>query len=307
MNGFKILVSLTTKDNDYQRAQAASVETVARRMGAGIEIVYADNDSVNQSQQILSAIQKKNHGLAAVITEPVGTAMVQVAETAVKMGIAWGVLNRTTDYTARLRQSSGVPVFEVDANQEAIGHIHAAQLAKLFPGGGAVLYIEGPVAGSAAKLRTQGLLARKPANIELKMIKASWTEDSAQKAVASWLKLRTSRSGDFVAVAAQDDSMAMGARKAFSVHPDRAEGAAWLSLPHLGCDGTVEVGQQLVKRGQLAATVVYPLTAGIALELYLKAKSSNAPIPERTLAAPVSHPSVEMLHPLTLAHQVSGN
>ena len=302
MNGSRILISLTTKDNDYQRAQAASVEAVAKRMGATIEIIYADNDSVNQSQQILSAIQKKGHGLAAVITEPVGTGMVQVAETAVKAGIAWGVVNRTIDYATRLRQSSGLAVFEVDADQEAIGKIHAAQLAKLVPGGGGVLYIEGPAAGSAAKLRTQGVLARKPAGVELKMIKANWTEESAQRAVTSWLKLRTSRSNDFVAVVAQDDSMAMGARKAFSAHADRAEGAAWLALPHLGCDGTVEVGQQLVRRGQLAATVVYPLTAGIALEMYLKAKVSGSPIPERTLAAPTSYPLVEALRPLAVAH-----
>jgi len=302
MNGSRILISLTTKDNDYQRAQAASVEMVARQMGAQIEIIYAENDSVNQSQQILSAIQKKNHGLAAVITEPVGTAMVQVAETAAKAGISWGVLNRTIDYAGRLRQAGGVAVFEVDANQEAIGHIHAAQLAKFVPRGGAVLYIEGPTAGSAAKLRTQGLMAKKPANIELKMVKGNWTEDSAQRSVASWLKLRTSRSADFAAVVAQDDSMAIGARKAFSAMSDSAERAAWLALPYLGCDGTPEAGQQFVRRGQLAATVIYPLTAGIALEMYLKAKSSGSSIPERTLAAPVSYPVLESLRPMALAH-----
>ncbi|HUN89582.1 MAG TPA: substrate-binding domain-containing protein [Terriglobales bacterium] len=303
MNGSKILFSLTTKDNDYQRAQAASIETVAKRMGAQIEIIYADNDSVNQSQQLLSAIQKKNHGLAAVISEPVGTGMVQVAETAAKAGIAWGILNRTIDYAARLRQSCGVPVFEVDGDQETIGHIHAAQLAKLVPGGGSVLYIEGPTAGSAAKLRTQGIVAQKPANIELKMMKGNWTEESAQRAVTSWLKLRTSRSADFVAVVAQDDSMAMGARKAFSALTDAGERTAWLSLPHLGCDGTPEAGQQFVRRGQLAATVVYPLTAGIALEIYLKAKASGAGIPERTLAAPTSYPSIDALRPAAVTQR----
>ncbi|MGZ4788596.1 MAG: substrate-binding domain-containing protein [Terriglobales bacterium] len=297
----KILISLTTRDNDYQRAQAVSVEAVAKRMAASIEIVYADNDPVNQSQQILAAIQRKNSDITAVITEPVGTGMVQVAEAAAKAGIAWAVLNREVDYAARLQQMCKVPVFEVGVDQEAVGHIHAAQLAKLVPGGGTVLYIEGPAAGSAAKLRTQGTMAKKPANVELKILKGNWTEESGHKTVGSWLKLSTSKSHGFVAVVAQDDAMAIGARKAFSALTDANERSAWLSLPHIGCDGLPETGQQYVRRGQLTATVVYPLVAGIALEMYLNAKSSGTPIPERTFAAPTSYPELGALKPLTMA------
>jgi ribose transport system substrate-binding protein len=297
MSGTKILVSLTTRDNDYQRAQAASVESVARRLGANIEIIYADNDPVNQSQQILSAIQKKNHDIEAVITEPVGTGMVQVAEAAAKSGVAWAVLNREVDYAARLQQSSGLPVFEVGVDQEAVGHIHAAQIAKLVPSGGTVLYIEGPASGSAARLRAQGTSAKKPTNIELKSIKGNWTEESGHRTIASWLKLSTSRSAGFVAVVAQNDAMAIGARKAFSELSDGGERSHWLSLPHLGCDGLPETGQQYVRRGQMAATVVYPLVAGIALEMYLKAKASHSPVAERTFAAPTSYPPVESLQP----------
>jgi len=300
MSASKILVSLTTKDNDYQRAQAASVDSVAKRMGALVEIVYADNDPVNQSQQILNAIQKKDHGIAAVITEPVGTGMLQVAEAAIKAGIAWAVLNREIDYAARLQKSSGLLVFEVGVDQEAVGHIHAAQLAKLVPGGGTVLYIEGPAAGSAARLRSLGTTSKKPANIELKILKGNWTEESGHKTVASWLKLSTSKSAGFVAVVAQNDAMAIGARKAFSEHSDTGERSHWLSLPMLGCDGLPETGQQYVRRGQMAATVVYPLVAGIALEMYLKAKASGTPIAERTLAAPTSFPPVEALQPMVL-------
>src|SRR4051794_19487781 len=166
----KALISLTTNDNDYQRAQANSVESVAKRLGVTIEIIYAENDPVLQSQQILSAIQKKDNRIDVVITEPVGTGMVQVAEAAVKAGIAWGVLNRDIDYAGRLQRASGLPVFEVGVDQEEVGRIHAAQLAKLAPGGGTVLYVEGPAAGSAAKLRTQGTVSKKPSNIDLKIL-----------------------------------------------------------------------------------------------------------------------------------------
>ena len=297
----KILISLTTRDNDYQRAQAASVESVAKRFGAQIEIIYADNDPVNQSQQILAAIQRKNNDISAVITEPVGTGMVQVAEAAAKAGIAWAVLNREVDYAARLQQACKVPVFEVGVDQEAVGHIPAAQLAKLVPGGGSVLYIEGPAAGSAAKLRTQGTLAKKPSNIELKILKGNWTEESGHKTVGSWLKLSTSKSHGFVAVVAQDDAMAIGARKAFAELTDANERSAWMAMPHLGCDGLPETGQQFVRRGQMAATIVYPLVAGIALEMYLKAIASGSPIAARTFASPTSFPELNALKPLTMA------
>ena len=36
----------------------------------------------------------------------------------------------------------------------------------------------------------------------------------------------------------QDDSMAMGARKAFEEIPDKQKRYAWLSLAFTGCDGT---------------------------------------------------------------------
>lgn len=294
----KALISLTTRDNDYQRAQAESVESAAKRLGINLEIIYADNDPVLQSQQILSAIQKKDHHIDIVITEPVGTGMLQVAEAAAKAGIAWSVLNRDIDYAGRLHASTGAAVFEVGVDQEEVGRIHAAQLAKLAPQGGTVLYIEGPAAGSAAKLRTQGTMAKKPSNIELKILKGNWTEESGHKVVGSWLKLSTSKCHGFVAVVAQDDAMAVGARKAMSQLSDANERTGWLRLPFLGCDGLPETGQQFVKRGLLTGTIIYPLVASIALEMYAKAKSARTPIAERTLAAPTSYPELSAL----LAH-----
>ena len=308
MNGSRILISLLTKDNDYQRAQAAAAEQIARSSGAQIEIVYAGNDAVNQAQQILNAIQKKDHGLAAVITEPVGTGMVQVAEQATKAGISWGVLNREIDYAGRLQRSSGLQVFEVSVDQIAVGQIHLAQLQKLVPGGGSVLYIEGSYSHSAARLRNQSMVSGKPQNIELKSLKGSWTEDSGYKAVNAWLKLSTAKSHGFVAIVSQNDAMALGARRAFSEMTDLTERIQWLSLPMLGCDGLPETGQQYVRRGNLVATAVCPLVAGAALDMYLKARSSGTLLPERTLIPPTSFPALEALRPVTaMAHGAVGS
>ena len=83
MKDLSFLLSLTTADNDYQAEQALAAERAARRLGVSIEIVYADNDAVSQSQQILKRLQASERRPDAIILEPVSvTAMPQVARAA---------------------------------------------------------------------------------------------------------------------------------------------------------------------------------------------------------------------------------
>jgi len=90
MKKLKFLVSLTTNDNDYQIEQAAAAEEAARRLGADVQIIYAENDSITQSQQILNVIQSRSEAHPdGIIFEPVGgTALPQVARAAVATGIS---------------------------------------------------------------------------------------------------------------------------------------------------------------------------------------------------------------------------
>src|SRR5260370_2181999 len=94
MNSLSVVISLTTKDNDYQAEQSASAAEVASRLGVKIRIAYADNDAVNQPQQLVQIIQDKTERPDAILVEPVGTAMPQVAKAAVAAGICRGNLNR---------------------------------------------------------------------------------------------------------------------------------------------------------------------------------------------------------------------
>ena len=57
MKKLNFVLSLTTDDNDYQIEQAAAAEESARRLGVGLQIVYAENDAIIQSQQLLKFIQ----------------------------------------------------------------------------------------------------------------------------------------------------------------------------------------------------------------------------------------------------------
>jgi len=301
MKPVKALVSLTTHDNDYQRAQAASAEAVAKQLNVSLELVYANGDAVNQVQQILSAIQRRDHGIDIVITEPAGTGMVHVAEAATKIGIAWSVLNFEADYLARLRQTASVPVFEVSVDQIEAGRIQAQQVAALLPGGGTVLYIMGPTAGTTAARRSEGMLSEKPANIQLKNMTGSWTDESGYRVVSSWLKLSTSRTSGIVGIVSQNDAMAVGARRAFGEVSDSTERGKWLQMPFFGVDGLPETGQRYVQRKVLTATVVTPPVAGIALELFMKAHNEGKPAPARHLVGSQSYPAIGELRPQTAA------
>lgn len=297
MKKLRFIVSLTTDDNDYQIEQAQSAEAASRKCGVELQVIYADNDAITQSTQLLKAIQaQEEHRPDAIIFEPVGgTALPQVARAAAGAGIGWAVLNRDANYIAELRKSSKAPIFVVTSDHLEIGRIQGRQIAALLPHGGSILCVQGPAENSAAKDRTAGMNETKPANVHTTLLRAQWTEESSQKAVRSWLKLTTSRKAAMDLVAAQDDSMAIGARNAFEELRDDAEKERWLSLPFLGCDGLPKTGQAWVKDGLLTATVFVPPNTGQAMEMLIDALERGKQPPERALTTVVSVPSLSDL------------
>ena len=297
MGKLKILVSLTTNDNDFQLEQAQAAEQAASKFGVSIQALYAQNDAITQSTQILKAIQSAAEERPdAIIFEPVGgTALPQVARAAVNAGIGWVVLNREAAYIAELRLTKKAPVFSVTSDHVEIGRMQGRQCAALLPTGGTVLYIQGPSENSAAKERTLGMQEVKPANIHLIILKGQWTEESAQKAVRSWLKLTTSQKTNVDLVAAQDDSMAIGARKAFQELRSDVEKEQWLKVPYLGCDGLPKTGQAWVRSGLLTATIYIPPNSGQAIEMLVDALQNGKTPPERALTAASSFPAIESL------------
>jgi len=297
MAKLRILVSLTTDDNDYQIEQAQSAEQMARKLGVEIQIVYADNDAITQSTQILKAIQSdENQRPNAIVFEPVGgTALPQVARAAASAGVGWAVLNRDANYILELRKSSSAPFFGVTSDHLEIGRIQGRQFAALLPQGGSILYVQGPAENSAAKERTTGMQETKPSNIHVILLRAQWTEESAQRAVRSWLKLSTSQRAAIDLIGAQDDSMAIGARKAFEELTNESERERWLKLPFTGCDGLPKTGEAWVRTGLLAATVFVPPNTGMAIEMLFDAIQKGKKPAERALTVPVSIPTLDQL------------
>ncbi len=296
MNKLNFLVSLTTNDNDYQLEQAKAAEEAAQRLGVAVQIIYAGNDAITQSQQLLSVIQSSAHHPDGIVVEPAGgTAFPHVARAAVAAGIGWGILNREADYVTDLRRISKVPVYGVTSNHLDVGRIQGRQVGALVPKGGTAIYIQGPTTVAAAKYRTLGIEQTKPANVNLIQFKGNWTSESAYKTIASWMQLSTSKNTLIDMVCAQNDDMAMGARKAIQEHADPKVRDKWLHVPFTGCDGLPTTGQAYVRSGLLAATVVIPPNTPKAIEVMAEALRTGKQPNELTATSPASMPAIEEL------------
>ena len=295
MKKLKILLALITRDNDYQAEQASVAEKTAQRLGLGLSVIYADNDAIAQTKQILAAV----HAAAderpdVIVVEPVGTGMIGVASAAVANGIGWIVLNREADYLAPLRQKASVPIGSIECDNTEVGRIQGRQFAALLPKGGTVLYIEGP-ATDVPRMRRAGLDETLPANIEIQSARGKWTEESGTRVVAAMLQRQGSGPPGIALIGCQNDAMAMGARKAVEAMTDARQKEQWLKVPFTGVDGVPTGGQAWVQKRLLAATVVVPALTGVALDLAVKAVASGTPMPERTLSTVTSYPAIEQL------------
>jgi ABC-type sugar transport system substrate-binding protein len=215
MKKLRLLVSLMTRENDYQLEQAAAAQQSAASLGVDLQVLFADNDAITQDTQVLKIVQSlEARRPDAIVCEPVGgPCLPQVARAAVGTGIAWAILNRDANYLAELRQSSNLPIFSVSPDQKEVGRLQRQQLAALVRNGAA---FQGPSENAAAKDRAAGMQMTLPTSIAVTELRGQWTEDSALRCVELWLRLNTSQEIPIAAVGAQNDVMAIGARKAFS-------------------------------------------------------------------------------------------
>lgn len=289
----RVVVALLTSAQEFQLLQAADAKAAGARLGIEVEVVFADNNAVQQIHQLYKSVHAPaEQRPAALIVEPVqGEGMERLARNAVKAGIGW-ILQGGAPYVESLRaENPAVPVASVAVDEQEIGRIQARQLHALLPRGGRVLMLQGPLDSPAAAARFQGLREELGAStIALaSVLHGDWTAEGAERAVASWLRLKSTEGDGIDLVASQNDSMAAGARKA--IRDLRRE---WEGLPFVGCDGLPEGGQRLVDTLQLAATIVKPTTAGPAVELVSRARAGRA-IAAALVLQPRSYPPLEQL------------
>ena len=288
----RFVLSLITRDNDYQLEQATAAEQAASRLDVQLQVLFADNDAIQQSTQILNAIQTHGAHADAILVEPASrTGFPKVALAAVAAGTAWVVLNSEVEYLRELRSAAKVPVFSVSADNHQVGRIQGQQLGAILPDGGCVLYLLGPSSSSVVEQRKTGMLETKPFAVSIKTLRSvDWTEEGGYHAVSSWLRLSTSHNESIGAVQAQNDFLALGARRAFEQQTTGQERERRTKLPFLGVDGLPGTGQAWVRQGSLTATVIVPPTAGQALETLVNAMRTGIQAAEQTLVSPQSFP-----------------
>jgi ribose transport system substrate-binding protein len=300
MARLRYLISLITKDNDYQREQAATAQEISRDLGVDVEIIYANSDSITQSQQLLDVLQSsKRAEFHGIVAEPAGgTSMTQVAREAIRQQMAWVILNREIDGIGELRRGAKAPVFSVSSDHMEVGRIQGRQFGALLNKGGTVLYLHGPSTSQVAQRRAAGMQEAKPHNVTVKILKCStWTESGGYQAVVSWLRLMVASKEQIDLVAGQNDFLALGARKALREAAADKGNEKWNEVRYTGVDGLQKTGQAWVRSGVLAATVVVPPNTPPALKMLVQAAQQQSQPPEKTLVAPYSFPEMAKLSP----------
>jgi len=291
----KIVVALLNEDQEFQQVQGQDARAAAGRLGLEVEVHFAQGHAVVQIQQLFKHIHapEAERPLALVVEPAASEGMERVARNAVKAGVGWVLINTSAAYLDALRsEHPELPIGMVGSDQAEIGRIQGRQVLQLVGKRGRVLCVQGPAESSATQGRFQGLKETLGAEHELRPLNGDWTEAGAERAVGSWLRLKTAESFRPDVVASQNDSMAVGAKMAFvKQHPD------WGGIPLLGCDGLPQGGQKLVSQGQLAATIVTRSNTGPAIELLQRWLGDKKELPREVLIPPQSFPAVEKLTP----------
>lgn len=295
MKKLNVIVSLPG-DNKYLREQAAVAEAASKRLNLAVQIINAESDPVNQSQQLLERIQSPAHQRPdAIVVEPVTeSGLPRVAEEAANAGVGWVISNARVDYVERLRKIARAPIFSISQDHAEIGRIQARQLSALLPRGGNVLYLRGPASNSLACQRAESIESGASDNIRIKTLKIQWTEESAYQSITSWLRLSTVRAADIHLIASQNVDFVAAARRAFQEHTLGSERTLWMNLPYIGA-GVFSQVKPLVERGILTSAVVTSLTADSALDMLRRAFDSGLQPPEFTAVPAYSHPALDEL------------
>jgi len=293
----RIALFLRQVGNEHQDLLRQDCRTAALRLGLIVNEDDARNDASVQIGQIRASLQAS---LAlrpkALLVCPVeDSALGGVAREAVRLGLAWVCLNRAYDYLAELRREfPRVAVFSVQPDQKEIGRIQAEQARILLPNGGEVAYIRGPLRTVSANARDTSFRSTLAgAAIHVTPLSADWSVEGGRQAANTWLALAGRPKPEHCAIAAQNDSMAYGARLALGEAKPRSAGLS--DIPVLGCNGAPEFGRRLVNDHTLTATVIVPSPARCAVDTFAAVLAGGPPPSADVCLAVSSFPELSAL------------
>jgi ABC-type sugar transport system substrate-binding protein len=134
-----------------------------------------------------------------------------------------------------------------------------------------------------------------PSDVHLVNLKGKWTEESAYQNVCSWLQLTKTQKFRIDLITAQNDVMAIGAKKAVKESADEMDRDDLAGIPVTGCGGVLGTGQAWVRAGHMVATVVLPPNAVTAITLMTRSLQRKIPPEEHVFTSAEPFPSIESM------------
>jgi ABC-type sugar transport system substrate-binding protein len=196
------------------------------------------------------------------------------------------VLNRDAQYLDRLHlEFPELPCFSAAVDHAVIGRMQGRQWKALLPRGGEVLYVQGPPTTWPAQRRFEGAQEElRGSGITVNSVFGNWTVESGEQALAEWLETSFRAGGSALQlVGAQNDAMAMGARKTLAAAAGAYAEPRLAHLPITGCGGSPTYGLRLVRTGELAATIVIPPASAPAIEWLAKMREEKKRPPRKVV------------------------
>jgi ABC-type sugar transport system substrate-binding protein len=270
--------------NHFQLLQEETALSEGRRLGIDVEVSFAPGfDQLRVlKRRLLDAAQP---ALDAVLTEPANTSTMDLVlrELKGRLGIvilsAWG----PSIEASAPEWGPGLPLGTVGTDHARVGEIQGQQVSACLPSGGRALCIAGPLRSSAAQQRLEGLKSQLRPGIEMQEISAGqWTEPDGIVAFNDWYRVAKAGDPKVHVVAAGNDELALGARRACEALADPGHREALLKARFLGVDACPTFGQRLVGEKVLAASVLTPANTGLALGHLDRFWSQGVKVPLRS-------------------------
>jgi ABC-type sugar transport system substrate-binding protein len=270
--------------NHFQLLQEQTALGEGRRLGMAIEVAFAPG--FDQPRVLVKRLRDAAAGAVdAVVTEPAHatTLDLMLNELRGKTGLiilsAWG----PSVERAAANWGTGLPIGTVGTDHTQVGEIQGRQARALLPDRGRVLYVSGPLQSSAAQQRLEGFKSQLGADVEVKETAAAqWIEADGRTAFDTWYRIAKARDPVVHVVAAGNDELALGARRAVEGLANAEHRAALLKARFLGVDACPTFGQKLIAEGLLTASVLTPANTGLALTLLHRFWNQGAAVPLRS-------------------------
>jgi ABC-type sugar transport system substrate-binding protein len=299
----RIGVFVFNQGEDYHRLLAEEAAAAARQHGVPVEVFDAGQTAAKQAQDLVRfALDNAGQRLCALVVpfaDATGDGAIQedptyrVARRVLQKGMGWVLLNhgRESLVTALRHDFPRLPIGMVAIDNVEFGRIQARQLRARLRPGARVLCVRGNPFDSGCQERSAGLAeGLQGAHFKVEDVDGRWDPVLSETAVHRWLTSPLRAQAPLHAVVAQNDLMAVAARRVLQRVAKELGRPELQDIPVLGGDGLPGVGQRWVDEGTLTATVSVTLPGRTAVEMVLRHWRDGAPLPAVTRLTPAPYP-----------------